>query len=254
MLDSEFQFEAVPAALVVEELDEHNESVVVEHDAAASAVHHEIQISYSLVRLFGRATLVFLVRCLADDDVPGPGFSVRVVGDENPQESTDEINVGHLTRGWAASLIKYYFEVRYTLFINTKNRTTVIVTGEFRVDMSRPEIDESREPSMKAQRLDYPSGWLYLCKDESVHFMIDALLQVDPRKEFTQTELAEFAGVSTQSVRRHVDRLVELGVVAETAGGRRYHYDVDSPVGRLVAELNAEINAVGAGRAGPEDG
>lgn len=119
--------------------------------------------------------------------------------------------------------------------------------------MSRPGLDDSDETSMKSQRLDYPSGWLYLCKDESVHFVVDALLQVDPRKEFTKTELAEFAGVSTQSVRRHVDKLVELGIVAETAEGRRYHYDIDSPVGRLVAEINAEISAIGAGRPGPKD-
>lgn len=119
--------------------------------------------------------------------------------------------------------------------------------------MSQPEVDDSPDPDMKAQRLDYPSGWLYLCQHESVHFMIDALLQVDPRKEFNQTELAEFAGVSSQSVRRHIDKLVELGVVAETAGGRRYHYNLDSEVGQLVAELNAELNAIGAGRANPDE-
>ena len=118
--------------------------------------------------------------------------------------------------------------------------------------MSQPDLEPSTE-NMKEQRLAYPSGCLYLCQHESVHFMIDALLQVDPRKEFTKTELAEFAGVSTQSVRRHIDRLVELGVIAETAGGRRYHYDLDSPTGQLVAELNGEINAIGAGRTDSTD-
>jgi predicted transcriptional regulator len=113
--------------------------------------------------------------------------------------------------------------------------------------MSKPQ-SESSELSMKEERLSYPSGWLYLCQHESVHLMIDALLQVDPRKEFNQTELAEFAGVSRQSVRRHIDKLVECGVVAETANGRRYHYDLDSSVGQMIAELNAEINAIGAGR------
>jgi len=109
----------------------------------------------------------------------------------------------------------------------------------------------SEEMDTKEQRFAYPSGWLYLCEHESVHLMIDALLQADPKKEFTRTELAEFAGVSRQSVRRHIDKLVELGVVAETAGGRRYHYDLRSPVGQRIAELNAEINAIGAGRTVP---
>lgn len=115
------------------------------------------------------------------------------------------------------------------------------------INMSEVDYDTS-EP-MKGQRLDYPSGWLYLCQHDSVHFIIDALLQVDPRKEFTKTELAEFAGISTQSVRRHIDTLVELGIVAETAGGKRYHYDLESPAGQLIVELNGELTAIGAGRA-----
>lgn len=111
------------------------------------------------------------------------------------------------------------------------------------------ETEAPPEMDMKEQRLTYPTGWLYLCQHESVHLMIDALLQVDPKKEFTQTELAEFAGVSRQSVRRHIDKLVELGVVATTAGGRRYHYDLNSSVGQRIVELNAEINAVAAEQA-----
>lgn len=110
---------------------------------------------------------------------------------------------------------------------------------------------ESADMTTKEQRLAYPSGWLYLCQHESVHLMIDALVQVDPRKEFNQTELAEFAGVSRQSVRRHIDKLVECGVVTETAGGRRYHYNLDSPVGQLIAELNTELTAIGADRTDP---
>lgn len=100
--------------------------------------------------------------------------------------------------------------------------------------------------STKERRHAYPSRWLYLCQHSSVHLMIDALVQAAPKKEFTQTELAGFAGVSRQSVRRHIDTLVECGVVAETAGGRRYHYDLDSSVGQLIAELNAELAALGA--------
>lgn len=115
------------------------------------------------------------------------------------------------------------------------------------------ETDHAAESNTKEQRLEYPSGWLYLCQDESIHLMIDALVQVDPRKEFTKTELAAFSGISQQSVRRHIDKLVELGVVAETAGGKRYHYNLESPVGELIAELNAEIAAIGAGRAEPTD-
>jgi Fic family protein len=116
--------------------------------------------------------------------------------------------------------------------------------------MSKSEVnaDAATDMTMKEQRLESPSGWLYLCQHESVHLILDALLQVDPKKEFNKTELAEFAGVSTQSVRRHIDRLVELGIVAETAGGRRYHYNLESGAGQLVVELNAELSAIGAER------
>lgn len=109
-------------------------------------------------------------------------------------------------------------------------------------------MDESHDTeavSTKERRLTYPSGWLHLCQHSSVHLLIDALVQADPKKEFTQTELAEFAGVSRQSVRRHIDTLIECGVVAETAGGRRYHYNLDSRVGQLIVELNAELAALG---------
>jgi predicted transcriptional regulator len=109
--------------------------------------------------------------------------------------------------------------------------------------------DDLTRAEMKERRLEHPSGWLYLCQHASVHLIVDALLSVDPRREFTQTELADLAGVSAQSVRRHIDKLVELGVVSETAGGKRYHYDAESPVGQLVAELNAELVAHGHGRA-----
>jgi predicted transcriptional regulator len=101
-------------------------------------------------------------------------------------------------------------------------------------------------PDRKRQRSEHPTGWLYLCQHESIHLVIDALLRVDPRTEFTKSELVEFAGISTRSVRRHIDTLVELGVMAETAGGRRYHYDIESPVGQRVVELNVEINTVSA--------
>lgn len=101
------------------------------------------------------------------------------------------------------------------------------------------------EGMSKADRRATPSGWLYLCQNESVHYIIDALLSVEPSREFTKTELACMSGVSTQSVRRHMDRLVETGVVETVAGGRRYRFNMGSDVGRLVAELNGALIARG---------
>ncbi len=47
--------------------------------------------------------------------------------------------------------------------------------------MDEAETDPN-EMDTKGQRLAYPSGGLYLCQHESVHLLIDALLQVDPKK------------------------------------------------------------------------
>lgn len=120
----------------------------------------------------------------------------------------------------------------------------IIVEQDMSVGMSDSTFtDDPRE--MKHSRTEHPTGWLYLCQHTSIHYILDALLQVDPNKEFTKTELAEFAGVSTQSVRRHLPKLVELGVVAETANGKRYHYDLSTDLGQLIVEVNGEIAALG---------
>lgn len=95
----------------------------------------------------------------------------------------------------------------------------------------------------KSERLEAPSGWLELTKDESPQLVIDALLSIDPAREFTKTELARISGVSTQSIRRHVDHLVDLGILTETAGGKRYRFDLESETGRLVTELNGALLA-----------
>lgn len=104
------------------------------------------------------------------------------------------------------------------------------------------------EQTMKELRFTHPTGWLYLMKDsaEGLHLIIDALLTADDR-EFTQGELAEAAGVSRHTVRSHLDKLLELGIVEAVAGGKRVRFNLDSPVTQEICELNSAINAVGAG-------
>lgn len=118
--------------------------------------------------------------------------------------------------------------------------------------MSTPDqaTDETsdQERSTKELRYDHPSGWLYLMKDssEGLHLIIDALLSTDDR-EFTKGELAEAAGVSRHTVRAHLNKLLELGVVTTVAGGKRYRFNLESPVTQEICELNSAVNAVGAG-------
>jgi len=115
--------------------------------------------------------------------------------------------------------------------------------------MSTPDHDDdSSAKSTKELRYEHPSGWLYLMKDssEGLHLVIDTLLSASDR-EFTKSELAEAAGVSRHTVRAHLDTLLEHGIVESVADGKRFRFNLDSPVTQEICELNSAINAVGAG-------
>lgn len=108
---------------------------------------------------------------------------------------------------------------------------------------SRPD-DERAENSPREA---YPSGWLVLAKHESVAKIVDALLDLPPRREFNQSELAEHAGVSRQSVSRHLDLLLDVGVLepVENTDPARYRFDPTSDVSRAIVELDGAMNAAG---------
>lgn len=93
----------------------------------------------------------------------------------------------------------------------------------------------------------YRSGWLALTKNESVSMMIDALLDLPPYREFNQTELADMANVSRQSVGRHIDLLVGLSIIERVDGTspQRYRFDPESPVSEALVRLDGAISAVG---------
>jgi len=99
----------------------------------------------------------------------------------------------------------------------------------------------------KAQRNEHPSGWLVLTKNESVPYIIDALLDAPPHREFNQTELAELAGVSRQSVSRYLDLLVDVGIVEVLDGTspQRYRFDPDGHVSEALIRLDGAMNGVG---------
>jgi Fic family protein len=99
----------------------------------------------------------------------------------------------------------------------------------------------------KAQRNEHPSGWLVLTKNESVPYIVDALLDAPPHREFNQTELAELAGVSRQSVSRYLDLLVDVGIVKSLDGTspQRYRFDPESRVSEALIRLDGAMNAAG---------
>lgn len=96
-------------------------------------------------------------------------------------------------------------------------------------------------------RSEYPSGWLAIARNDSVARVIDALLDLPDRREFTQTELAEMAGVSRQSVHTHLDFLLAIGVMepVENTSPRRYRFVPESDVSRALVELDGAMNRAG---------
>ena len=69
--------------------------------------------------------------------------------------------------------------------------------------------------------------------------MIDTSLDLPGGREFNKSDLAELADVSRNTVGRHMDLLVDIGVVEEVSYAPRYRVDADSEVFRLLTELDA---------------
>lgn len=106
---------------------------------------------------------------------------------------------------------------------------------------------QNRDRDKKTRRNEHPSGWLVLTKNESVPYIVDALLDAPPHREFNQTELAEFAGVSRQSVSRYLDLLVDIGIVEalDSTSPQRYRFDPENRVSEALIRLDGAMNSAG---------
>ncbi len=93
-------------------------------------------------------------------------------------------------------------------------------------------------------RDEYPSGWRILVQNESIGYILDALMDALPGSEFTKSELATEAGVSRQSVYTHLDLLLVLGVLepVEDSSPERYRVDSDSELLDLLHQVNGKVN------------
>lgn len=106
---------------------------------------------------------------------------------------------------------------------------------------------QTNNDDQKSFREEHPSGWLVLTRNESVPYMIDALLDLPPHREFNQTELADRAGVSRQSVGRHLDVLLDTRIIEPVANTnpQRYRFNADSSVSEALIQLDGTMNAAG---------
>jgi DNA-binding transcriptional ArsR family regulator len=120
-----------------------------------------------------------------------------------------------------------------------------------RVSMSSPKspTDEVETLSMDELRDEYPSGWRILVQNESVGYILDALMDALPGTEFTKSELASEAGVSRQSVYTHLDLLLALEVLepVERSSPQRYRVNAESELLDLLHQVNGMVNQQLAG-------
>ena len=105
-------------------------------------------------------------------------------------------------------------------------------------------VSEVDDVSIAELRDNYPSGWRILVQNESVGFILDALMDALPRAEFTKSELAAEAGVSRQSVYTHLDLLLALDVLdpVERSSPQRYRVNDESDLLTLLHEVNGMVN------------
>lgn len=107
-----------------------------------------------------------------------------------------------------------------------------------------PGDAESRwsDINMKERRLERPSGWLMLTRDQGTQLLIEALID-GANREFNKTELADYAGVSRPTVASHIDLLLDLEVVEEIpeTSPQRYRLDVESDVTQAILEVNGTV-------------
>lgn len=106
--------------------------------------------------------------------------------------------------------------------------------------------EEIRDMDEKEFRKEFPSGWMELSRYETLVLAIDALLESDPNREFTHSELAEYSGSTTRSIENHIDSLVRLGVVEklEDRDPVRYSLNEKSPITQKLFELNLTVERV----------
>lgn len=104
-----------------------------------------------------------------------------------------------------------------------------------------------RDRETRKLRETHPSGLMVVMKNESIAYILDALLDAPPHREFNQSELAREAGVSRQTVNRHLSLLVGLGIIEEVVETRptRYRFDPESEVSTALIKLERAINAAG---------
>jgi DNA-binding transcriptional ArsR family regulator len=117
-------------------------------------------------------------------------------------------------------------------------------TNRVAMSSQKSSTDAIDSLSLEELRDEYPSGWRILVQNESVGYILDAVMDALPGTEFTKSELATEADVSRQSVYTHLDLLLALGVLepVEKSSPQRYRANTESELLALLHQLNGTVN------------
>lgn len=117
------------------------------------------------------------------------------------------------------------------------------LTPNSSVTEDMPNQSQTEQTEMATVRDEYPSGLRVLMQNESVGYMIDALMDM-PGTTFSKSRLAENAGVSRQSVHTHITLLVNLGIVKEVDNSDPVEYTLNDgdEIIRLLHRLEGVVN------------
>jgi DNA-binding transcriptional ArsR family regulator len=109
--------------------------------------------------------------------------------------------------------------------------------------VSNQSQDSIEQRDIAELRDEYPSGLHVLMQNESVGYIIDALMDM-PGTQFNKSLLAEKAGVSRQSVHTHITLLEALGIVrvVDESDPVEYTLDDGDELVRLLHRLEGVVN------------
>lgn len=115
--------------------------------------------------------------------------------------------------------------------------------------MAPSETEDTTD--MKALRRENPSAWLEVTDNQTTPLIIDALLDSPPGREFNKKELGDHAGLSRESVRNHIDKLLKFGLIEEVPDTepQRYRLNDNGIATSALFKFNSALN-----EAGSEDG
>ncbi|WP_158059178.1 hypothetical protein [Halorussus halophilus] len=111
-------------------------------------------------------------------------------------------------------------------------------------DAETAMLEAADENGIKEARLTYPSGWLWLARDDETRALVEALADAEAGTRYGTDDLAALVDLDPDTVESRVETLLSLGLLVADEG--TYRVNEYSGVRHAVGELTAVVEATGA--------